>query len=161
MAEKASGLAKWAFGISILTAAFSIFQWWNQRSETRIAAAIEISKNFFKDIDFAETKSAIKLYAGKGTTEDEMTVARQADYLNYVALLANHHQIDERFLAGDIVCMMAIIQRAVNQMPGTSKVMDANAREGALKELTEFVKRSDCSRSVDDAISRGFGTKPN
>jgi hypothetical protein len=155
MADPASPTAKWALGISIVVAAFSIFQWFATQKEARISSAIEISRNYFKDRDLAGASALAKAYTGVELSDDEaLLVARDADFLNYVALLLNAGRLEQQFIEEDIQCAMLVMFQA-----------QANLKESspALKEffsspqIAKFVPRAKCEGKEN--IDRVVGNK--
>jgi hypothetical protein len=96
-----------ALCISIVTAAFSFYQWWTAEDESRIAAAIEISRNYFSEAHQQPIRAIVAAALDK---IDDSNVAASAlmatNYLEYVAFLANSKRIDARYLSQDIKCDM-------------------------------------------------------
>lgn len=118
MAEKASSTAIIALCISIGTAVFSIYQWWNGQTESRINAAIEISKNHLRDRDATVMAAVVKAAFTKEdlSLQELMLIARRADELEYVAFLANHNKIDKTYLSTPINCDIVFTAKATDRL---------------------------------------------
>ncbi len=118
MAEKASRTAIIALCISIGTAGFSIYQWWNGQAEGRISAAIEISKNHLRDRELKVMASIVKAAFTEDnlSTEELLMIGHHADELEYVAFLANHDKIDKSYLSLPITCDIVLTSKASERL---------------------------------------------
>jgi hypothetical protein len=164
MAESPSKTAKVALAISILTACFSIFQWWNTEKEARISAAIDVSRNYYKDLNLPQVHALMKAYVGGDLSHDELQLfVREADYLNYIAKLANENKLDKTFLSRDIHCAMLLTLQAHDN---DAKWYDAPVASGLDRpDLRKFAQSIDCPyKAILDsyiaAIAKAKATKP-
>jgi hypothetical protein len=103
MAERSGLIAKTALGISVASFGFSAFQWWNTEGESRITAAIEISKRFLEEPpkeypeDQVERHKAIQIHARR---------------ITYIAYLMNQGRLDVRYVSPAIKCEIDTMWRA-------------------------------------------------
>lgn len=105
--QKASWQAQVAFYLSIVTAAFSIFQWWHGQRQTQITTAIEFTKLHAKPLD-QETIDAVSAVM-KGERLDRARIIKinnLAIDMEYIAHLSNSGKIDDVYLAASLRCMV-------------------------------------------------------
>jgi hypothetical protein len=161
MSRLTDRLAVAAFCLSIGTAAFSIFQWWNTEKQNRITAAIELSKNFIKDTDpetveavWAAAKSPAKISVNQLTL-----FAKFGDQLNYIALLANKGRIDRDYLHPSIDCSVIVLAKIAPVVFEKNPILlqfSRAAGPGGSNNLQEYARKADCgslSQTLDDALS--------
>ncbi|MGB9365952.1 MAG: hypothetical protein WCE79_08060 [Xanthobacteraceae bacterium] len=150
--QKASWQAQVAFYLSIATALFSAFQWWNNQNEVRINAAMEISKNYAKPYE-ASTVEAVdlaiagsKLDAAKATALYQMAL----EY-DYVAQLANAGRIDIDFLSQKVKCGIWLADLAVKGATRTGVTFDP-----PLDQLPRLSTRFDplCKSGLERRVRR-------
>jgi hypothetical protein len=149
--------AKWTFGLAILgsvvslaTAAFSGYQWWNSQREAGIAAAIEISKNWEQDIELIERKRTIAILmiqikpeeSQKKRSEDSNYFRR----LEYIAYLINHGRLHEDYLSASIKCDITVAPELIEGL----KKLHAFPFTGS-PEITKIASRyKDSCRTAGD-----------
>jgi hypothetical protein len=118
MAEKSSSTAKAAFVLSVLTAAFTAYQWWSSREESRITSAIEISTSYIQDQELAKQQKLLARFIAepkiKATNDDRRAVYHYIARLEYVAYLINTGRIDPNFIALTIKCDLSTASEAMN-----------------------------------------------
>lgn len=135
--------------ISICTATFSVFQWWNSQQEDRIKNAIDFSKNYYKETDTATKFALMAAYSGKSVSISEgLLVAQFTDQLEYIALLTNTNKLDRNFLSQDIQCAMVFALGAHSNIRKTMPVLEAIK----LSELNKFSPYAQCG--IKDAVER-------
>lgn len=152
MADTPSKTAIAALSISILTACFSIFQWWNTEKQARILTAIDVSRNFYKESNQLSV-AIIEVARGKELSDDEADrLSRGQDYLNYIAKLANENQLDKTFLSRDMHCMMLELQQLHdNKLKELGPTFSKTAFE--YPDLRKFALTADCPyKSVIDSF---------
>jgi len=143
VAESPSKTARAALALSIVSICFSVFQWWNTEKEARISAAIDVSRNYYKDLNLPQAHALMKAYVGGNLNRDELELfVREADYLNYIAKLANENKLDKNFLSRDIsYAMLVILQGHDNDAkwfePGVASGLDR-------PDLRKFAQSADC-----------------
>lgn len=129
MSERASPTAIIALCISIGTAGFSAFQWWNNERAARINSAIDISKYYMKE---KNTEVAAHVYwAARGEIgekekekfrkENRDGVARHYNFLYYVALLSDTDTISKDHLWIELQCDVFHADRAA---PRIGEIID-------------------------------------
>lgn len=105
--DKPSTIAIIALCLSIVTAIFSGFQWWNGQRESRIAAAVDISKNFVRSQDPKIPESLFALTSGKDLNSERLTVVfRAIGEAEYLAYLTNRDRVDFEYLSQAVKCHM-------------------------------------------------------
>jgi hypothetical protein len=152
MAEPASVIAKVALFISIGTAAFSIYQWWNTQREDRIKNAIEISKSYYKDVDTLTQRAVMLAYKGQKVSPQQiLLIGQMTDQMEYIALLTNHGKLDQDFLSQDIQCAMLFVLGAHAQLKTTFPPLE----EVKLREINKFAPHAQCAikTTVDQAVT--------
>jgi len=100
-----------AFGLSIVSSGFGVFQWWSSGNEERIRAAIELSDRY---IDQAVSADLFReqYQAGQRTAADLEPVRRQDARIEYISFLVNHGLVNSDYLAQRAICD---IVRAANE----------------------------------------------
>lgn len=118
MVEKSNVTAIIALLVSIGTAGFSGFQWWNSERESRISAAIDISKNHAHEIDDATWRLVVGVYNGKTalSPDEGVKLARHGDVIEYIALLANTGRLDKGYLSPTVQCDIAFTNAALERL---------------------------------------------
>ncbi len=108
-----------AFYLSIATAAFSIFQWFNSEASTRVEAALGISKQFLEDKDFDTQWHLFNVYARSEYLNpgDESTVFRFIDKLEYVALLVNEERVNQTYVSNLLKCYITTVSSILAKHP--------------------------------------------
>jgi hypothetical protein len=145
VAEKASAVAKIALLVSTGTAIFSAFQWWSSRQESRITAAIEISRNYIRDRDINTTSMLFALATGvKFDPEppDMLKIGHHADFLEYVALLTLTNKLDKAYLAPALICDITNADAALRIV---GKRFWARPLES---KITQFSRDNPCQASL-------------
>lgn len=107
---RASWQAQMAFYLSLATAAFSAFQWWNSKREHRINIAMELSRIYERDmprnlIDAATEELHTDIYVTENNQLQNLKLTdvqfKELRYyaasLEYVAFLANTGKIDPEY----------------------------------------------------------------
>jgi hypothetical protein len=153
----ASGTAKWAFwlglaGLLISTfnlASYAYQNWWQVPRETRITLAVEISKNYLRDI----SKETIDLFLAASrdvelTPEQLRSVALFDDTMEYIAFLANSGRLDADFLAPSLVC--ALDQNAQAAIKHQFHIPSYSGAKGL--EIVRFADSHKCGVSTAEAV---------
>jgi len=138
MAEKSNVIAIVALCISIGSAAFSLYQWWNSQTDSKINAAIEISKNYIQDRDQERPIHLLSLRLNpknKFTSEQSEELSRYMARLEYYALLINNRRVDETFVAWVIVCDMSLVL-------AWSKLVKGDPPVQAMPETEKYIKKA-------------------
>lgn len=111
----ASWQAQVAFYVSLATATFSAFQWWQGRREDRIKAAIEISRDYLKDERIDRLRQIVqdtlgsKVILGKQySPEQEAELIIYFRRLDYLSFLLNHQRVDPNYVAETMKCDMIL-----------------------------------------------------
>jgi hypothetical protein len=105
MAEKPSKIAIVALVLSVITASFSTYQWWDNQRNMRIAAAIEVSKKYESSNTRPLADAVFALVKGKQLTRDQASeIFRNMLEMEYLAFLANRNKIDVDYLSYPIKC---------------------------------------------------------
>jgi hypothetical protein len=105
VAERPSTVAIIALVVSILTASFSIFQWWTADKELRKTAAIEFSMKFLADeklevgFEAVGDSHAVK-YDGNSIGE----ASRYLKTIEYMSWLINTGRYDASYVAPAVLC---------------------------------------------------------
>lgn len=88
MAERPS--PKLQLWLSIATAVFSFYQWFDTQRQQRISAAIEFSKDYLHDPEMVSRYAKLLDYDPKMTMSNEEMLKERSfiDLLNYIASLA-------------------------------------------------------------------------
>jgi hypothetical protein len=152
MAEPTSVTAKVALFISIGTAAFSIYQWWNTQREDRIKNAIEISKSYYKDNDTPTQLALMLAYKGQKVSPQQiLLIGQMTDQMEYIALLTNHGKLDRDFLSQDIQCAMLFVLGAHAQLKTIFPPLEAIK----LLEINKFTPHAQCAikTTIDQAVT--------
>jgi hypothetical protein len=140
VAEKPSSVAIIALCISIGTAAFSVYQFWNSQREDRIRTAVEISRNFAHDQDELAIEAIViaDLHKSKLSNEQLIRLAKLGDQLEYVSFLANTKRIDEEYLSSSIKCTILFFNMAIDNL---KDVTGLDQRD----QITKFSSRVQCN----------------
>ena len=139
----AANVATAALVVSIVSAAFSIFQWLNSERESRIAVAVDISRNYLKERD--QNASALVLKAVTGgadsisQTELE-AIGRYSDLLSYIALLANNNRLDKAYLADTVACDIFYANKAIGILKKYFEKQDP--------EMLRFIRANPCTAEL-------------
>jgi hypothetical protein len=144
MAEPASSVAKIALLVSVGTALFSAFQWWNSRQENRINAAIEISRNYLRDRDYQVTSTLYSVGASKFDpgTLDMPRIGHHLEFLEYVALLTLTNKIDKTYLSPALICDIA-------QAEGALRIIGKRFETHPLEsKLNPFIRDNPCQAAI-------------
>jgi predicted ATP-binding protein involved in virulence len=138
---KSSPTAIVALCISIASAVFSFFQWWNSRAESRINAAIEVSKANLRERDLNTMAAVIKVLTSNEplTAKEMLLLGDHADQLEYIAFLANTGKLDKSYLSVSIVCDVAITNAAIQKLKEKIPPM-AKSPEHQMEEFSRTAK---------------------
>lgn len=148
MAERPSKTAKIALWISIgtgvisiATAVFSVYQWFDTQRQQRISAAIEFSEDYLHDPEIVGSYAKILDYDPKKTISNEEMLQERSfiDLLNYIAALANVDLIDNRYLSWRIKCDIYYVGKFI--VPKRPDIANA------MKDITRYVnedRATDC-----------------
>jgi hypothetical protein len=155
MAEKASPTAIVALCISIVTAAFSIYQWWNSERESRVTTAIEISKDYLRQAENNQKilPIVLKFYIGneRPSMEEILALTGHADNLQYIAFLANTGKLDKSYLSLNLICDMIFTEAATSNLakmlPFLAKYKEKD------HELADFSRNAHCA--AKDLLATG------
>src|ERR1700732_64638 len=93
-------LALFGFVLGVANAVFSSYQWWNSQYQSRVTAAIELSKTYLQDIAFSRRLRLFVDTTQKGTGnhgDDEFRERSYVDFLDYVSRLANEGLIENQY----------------------------------------------------------------
>ncbi len=142
MTDKSNGLAVAALIISIGTAAFSIYQWWNSERSSRINAAMEVSKHYLEDKELNAARMEINMMVSvkQQTVSVESSLATRAyiSWLNYVAFLSNNERLDPDYLAELLTCDIISKGQMVRQF---AKNPNPNLQSVSVSDIDEFARR--------------------
>jgi hypothetical protein len=130
-AAKPSWQAQVAFYLSLMLAAFQIFQFWHSGKETTIVASIELARSYLSDQDISRGRRfAINVFHGMSFTQGN---AEDAGYWNkfilnagYVATLLEEHRLDRAYLPKAMICDIWLARYVARKLPGTHSE-DTNA----------------------------------
>jgi hypothetical protein len=141
MAAKKDPIAIVALCISIVTAVFSVYQWWNNEKESRVNAAIEISRNNLKDRDERTMAAVVKIITGNEISlEDAMLISLHADQLEYIAFLANANKLDKSYLSVALNCDIVLTLLAGDKL---AKLFPPLAKSPA-HQMRDFDRTANC-----------------
>jgi hypothetical protein len=155
LAEKTRVLSLAALCISIVSAAFSIFQWWNGEREALINVAINFSTDHAKYRDNATESATIKAIIGKDplSNEELLLVANRADQYEYIAFLANSNRLDKSYLSVALKCDIILTQAAYDKLKGLLPAMQRSPEH----QMREFSRSNDCELN---SMVPGFLPRP-
>jgi hypothetical protein len=96
-------IALLALGLSVLSSAFGVYQWWSGDRAEHIRAAIDLSDRY---VDQAVTADFIlnQYQAGAANTSDLEPVKRQYARIVYIAFLTNLGLVNADYLAQRTIC---------------------------------------------------------
>lgn len=144
MAEKPSMVAVIALCLSAATAVFSIYQWWSTQQESRINAAIDISKTYLRERDVINTLM-FGVYVGwpRRLEDDELLkLARHLEFLNYVAFLGITEKLDRSYLSPALVCEISWADAVAE------KLSDRFQSAPKQPNLAAFRKQTPCTAQI-------------
>jgi hypothetical protein len=124
VAEKpTSTIAVIALFVSISTAGFSFFQWWNSEREARINAAIEISRTFNNRPPLTKEEDDTPPVPGGQLSPAQATfLMRIVDRSDYIAYLVNHRRVDFDYLSANVKCGLFAAYKEFAQQKATHKI---------------------------------------
>lgn len=102
---RANWHANAAFYLSLLTAAFSTYQWWNGERESRRNAAVDFSMKYLEDE--AVHKGVDALVASTHDDFSYLMVDSAANYveiMEYTAYLINSGRFDPNYVSRKVLC---------------------------------------------------------
>jgi hypothetical protein len=152
--EKADWVAIVTLLIAIFGAGLSLYQWRNTETDSRIAAAIDVSTKYMQDttiiqmrndfLDFLNNKVAVG-----DMSQKSLSVQNYLIYLDYIATLINNNRVNEDYVSLYLKCQ--ILWRFPSALMSTNKapaVLPLPPSQPYLAETMEFRKRHqslDCS----------------
>jgi hypothetical protein len=140
MAEKRNTTATIALCLSIGSLSFAVYQWSNGQSETRINAAIEISKTLPAELPQAVREALNLLILKKALSEDQISdLLDMAVSFEYLANLANNKRVATEYLSATVKCRIWLSNQIVNLL-----------RPRAGVEGEDFTQLQAFSRRVED-----------
>jgi len=107
-----------AIAISVVSFLFTGYQWWNGQRESRINAAVEISRIYLLDPDVKRGYDVFLNYKvsarPSGEFSEEFLRERSyIDFVNYISDLANRDRINNDYLSSRIKCDIAYVVKVV------------------------------------------------
>jgi hypothetical protein len=142
-------IALFALVISIVSAAFTFFQWWHAEAQAKISVAVEISKSYLKERDVAASGLVVRAVSGGAASispSDAEAIGRYADQLTYIAFLTNRDRLDKAYLADTITCDIVYTDRAIRVLKRYFTAPDD-------KELQTFVAANHCNSPIETRSS--------
>jgi hypothetical protein len=130
--------------LSVATASFTFYQWWNTQQENRITAAIEVSKNYLKERNqevFGEVYSAYR-NPDEISSEAVLRITRHSDELSYIVFLTNRGRLDPSYLPGDFPCLVSLLSGALKNI---KKQYPSVGQEATFEEFDLFLSIKPCS----------------
>lgn len=116
-----SVLATLGFALAFVTALFTVYQWRAGQSQTRINAAVELSKTYLIDPEIPRRYALFvdsKAEPIPGSLDTHLRARSYLDLLNYIAHLANENLIDDRYVNGRIKCDIYWMVKDAQLPPG-------------------------------------------
>jgi hypothetical protein len=132
--------------LSVATGGFTFFQWWNSQREAHIAAAIDISRKLIdQPLSREETAAVITAYRNDTVPFEQVEkITKNAQLLNYVALLANRNKLEKEYLADDIPCFMVVYNEAMDNLETQFPYLKSHR----YLEMKKFVQTTACSAQL-------------
>jgi hypothetical protein len=155
MAEKASTTAIVALCISIGTAAFSVYQWWNSQQELRISVAVNMATQYVQDPTVQLQRES--LYAVLISAPDQGLPIKQEDRdrllllinrLEYIAQLANASRLNEKFLPHSVKCDIQLLADEIAKVP--TGVLEPSTPTAEIKKFSGRLGHSPCELRPGD-----------
>jgi hypothetical protein len=116
--------------ISLFSASFALFNWWNSERQARISAAVDYSLKYINDsaaasdrliyFDVLGRPKEMKTFVSQpGTKEehDENISARHLQRLEYLAFLLTHNKMDVSYISNPLICELIAASEIMKHDP--------------------------------------------
>jgi hypothetical protein len=144
--------ARWTFRLSILgsvlavaSVLWSTYQWMDSRRESRISAAVDISRNYLKETSDSTSNEINRAALGlEMSNEDALIALRGANVLEYIAFLANNNRINEDYLAEELKCSIKHASEGAKNIKRKMEWLNSVS----YPQLEKFATRISCAISI-------------
>lgn len=130
---RANYLSMISICISVASASFAFYQWRSSQRETKVSAAMEISKNWVQDSGLERQQKILATLATEPgynvTSEERNDATNYVRRLEYVAFLLNRDKIDETYVAIAIKCDLAAAPGMIDKLQFAHKFLFPPALE--------------------------------